>query len=306
MYKGLTDKLIGSDEDLISFFYKDEFYKNGKTAVLAGHFMLLYNKKEHSLFPAIKEAVNEPYLRSKIVNRTDVGIFPMRTFKLGLKLNSHTENCKIVLLVNDESYRIEAITKKEKAEMDEKGRENLRQNFFWNESFEPQIYNQLIEEHHKKPEDVFIINSDSERGKYDKSILPIKTFYFSERVLNKKFNNSTVEHLLKENKLFGWVTSTGKEVKYRSKKRNPRSNYCVSGDTTSPCVATSLQLYYELFTKFDIDNIIMMVPKHCKDSVNQAAEIALDIFEESKKKITIVSNLEVEEGKIKIQEHINE
>ena len=160
MYKELTDKLIGTDEDLISFFYKDEFFKGGKTAVLAGHFMLLYDKEKHCLFPAVKESVTEPYLHNKIVNRTDVGIFPLRTFKLGLRLNNLSENCKIVLLVNDESYRTEAITKREKAEMDKKGSENLRQKFFWNISLQPHIYKQLIKEHNKRLEDVFLANSD--------------------------------------------------------------------------------------------------------------------------------------------------
>ncbi len=306
MYKGLTDKIVESDGDLIHFFSNDDFLKKERTAVLAGHFMLLYNKKSHSLFPAVKESVTNSFLYQKIVNKTDVGIFPLRTFKLGLKLNDLSVNCKIVLLVNDESYRIEAISKKEKAEMDEKGTENLRQKFFWGKDLEPKIYQELIEEDGSRLENVLFINSDNERKKYDKSILPIHSFYFSERVLNKKFNNSTVEHLLKENKLFCSITSTGKAIRYRSKRRNPRSNYCVSSDTTSPCIATSLQLYYELFTKFGVNNIIMMVPKHCKDSVNQAAEIALNILDDRKRKITVVSNLETMANKINIKEHLND
>lgn len=91
--------------DIIYSFMNSE--PSHSVHIMAGHFMLFYDKQSNRLVPGIYEDVQDPTLKSQIKER--VGIFPTYTWKLSVQLAEHyiiknNKNANLLLLINDWQY----------------------------------------------------------------------------------------------------------------------------------------------------------------------------------------------------------
>lgn len=101
-----------------NFLFSEESLKNNMRGfmntspsdsvyIMAGHFMLFYDKQSDRLAPGIFEDIQNPTLKSQVKQR--VGIFPTYSWKLAIELAEHhivtnNKNAKLLLLINDWQY----------------------------------------------------------------------------------------------------------------------------------------------------------------------------------------------------------
>ncbi|MFP3862228.1 LPD16 domain-containing protein [Pseudomonas capeferrum] len=75
--------------------------------IMAGHFMLFYDKQSDRLIPGVFEDIEDPTLKTQIKER--VGIFPTYSWMLAIELAEHhivnnNKSANLLLLINDWQY----------------------------------------------------------------------------------------------------------------------------------------------------------------------------------------------------------
>lgn len=97
-----------SEEELTNTIYSFMNANPSASAhIMAGHFMLFYDKQRDQLAPGVFEDIQDPTLKSQIKQR--VGIFPAYSWKLAIKLAEHhivnnNKSANLLLLINDWQY----------------------------------------------------------------------------------------------------------------------------------------------------------------------------------------------------------
>lgn len=252
--------------DSIADFYKYFTLKkqnSDTTAILAGHFILDYDRASDSLKPLIKDKKNTNDFN--MIAEIEAGDFPKESFNLGLSLYSFLKeknnNPKLFLLVNDHKFpSISETTLKQRIPV-------LRRKYYKTQNEIPDIYQKIIHSEGLSEELVFLDNNFN-RGKEE--LLDSETYLFSEYIYRKRFDRKLKKNLLKLDAFYGVPNDAGKTDVYF--KNNLEEELCVLEDNSCGCSGEIMQVIYDLYKQKNINDFFLIVPSECSDAVKRGIE----------------------------------
>ncbi|MBI2808713.1 MAG: hypothetical protein HYX68_27305 [Planctomycetes bacterium] len=174
------DSTVGLYEDVAGVSARWQ----GKLTIMAGHYMLIYDRNRKKLIPFLASELkgetgfsgSEP-----ATFKEDVGDFPEASFELGLKLvaNRPSQESRIALLVNDHQFQTFQEHLPKGAALAQ-----LKQRYYREHPGLPESLRQLAEPY--GPQDALLEPNHSKRSK---DTLPSRTFFFSENSLQNRFKD---------------------------------------------------------------------------------------------------------------------
>jgi hypothetical protein len=247
---------------------------NKKVAIVAGHFMLLYDKKEQGLMPCIWQELEDQKLIefAKMMS----GNFPVESLKLAINLKeSYAKDgfeSKLVLVVNDHIFQSKRFQDGIQDEIKNKGGE-LRKKFYLKFNFLPKVFTKIINDAGKGIADLFLDNSDDKRTQ--KSILPKKTIFFSEQFLQNRYENYRLPKLLKAKLASKSSLYENKEVYLNLP--DIREGVCLTENGNCGCVGLTIEFIAEMY-KRERYTIFLLMPNECAEAVNVGITSAMNLF----------------------------
>lgn len=295
-----------NDESSLLDFLESQVPGDGtKTALMAGHYMLMYDEDKDRLVPMVWQDATNPTVEK--ASKDMAGDFPLRSFKYGLDLwqkgqkqDSHVE---IVLLINDHQFQSSHF----RANYDQpKGRGGeLRKEYYRRSDNFPQSFRRLLSERGLEKSTVLLSNNDSDRDvhfdEHDATILSPESVFFSEQHLRRRFDRNTRKKLSNDPCFeINRLSRGGYELFYHpegSSSRlcltDPTKDEEESTETDCGCSGEVIQFLIKL-SEEGFTNTIMFVPSECEQAVKngvQAALYVLDRYYDSAMKVITVAGI---------------
>ena len=281
---------LKNKRDLIHTLLSVRPQKGKRVAIMAGHFMLMYDHMQDELVPMIwQDAVNHHVIAH---SKTMAGDFPLRTFKCGVELVKSFAKinieAKIVLLVNDHKFRSESFQPFNQ-ECVSNRTEELRRKFYYHNSF-PNSFRERFFKNDLKPASSILMNNDIHRPA--SSLLPKECWYYSEQALRGRFKHTT-RKTMKQDDHFR-IIRLGKgmdEIFYREDEYS--KEVCLTEEGACGCCGEIIQFFLEIAEK-GFQEIIFFTPDECTIPVEAAAEVTQYFIEKHTRmsvRIFIVSGM---------------
>jgi hypothetical protein len=303
---GIPESSTFKDESSLLGFLESRVSGDGtKTALMAGHYMLMYDEDQNQLIPMVWQDATNPTVEK--ASKDMAGDFPLRSFKYGLDLwkkgqeqNSHVE---IVLLINDHQFQSSYF----RNNYDQpKGRGGeLRKEYYRRSNNFPQSFRRLLSERGLEKSTVMLSNNDADRddhfNEHDATILPPESVFFSEQHLRRRFDRRTRKELSKDPCFEINRLSRGCYDLFYLPEGSP-NRLCLtdptkdeedSTETDCGCSGEVIQFLIEL-NKRGFTNAILFVPTECARAVNsgvQAALYTVDRYHNSQMKVATVTGI---------------
>ena len=224
--------------------------------IMAGHFMLFYDKLSDHLAPGVFEDIEDPTLKAQIKER--VGIFPTYSWRLGIELAEHhivknNNSANLLLLVNDWQY-----VPSEKTTYD----------------YRAEFYNRF-----KQLPTSYLAHLNSSSIVTTKNITPSRrhTLCFHETWLKNRFQNEA-SRLVKQGKL---------EKKYIPEQPEMSEiSFTDSSGTALPLVSCGMtgcageitEMISEAY-RAGARLLILLAPNECHVPISKGVEIALSLYD---------------------------
>lgn len=239
-----------------------------QTVVLGGHYMLMYDQATHSLRPAIwQEHENGPLKDfSQLVGAN----FPLNTIQIALKLIKILRNelkAWVFILVNDQKFQNPSFQPKTFNVVREKT--GLLRKKYFKEDTLPSSYSGLFLKY-SFAKDVLLDNSNPTRDK--NSILPRRTAFFSEKVLQRSFQRKTSKKLYQ---VQGQVNEDDIASQHLHKLLSEQ--VCMVEHGSCGCTGLIIELIGQIFSR-QIYGIVLMVPDECAEAVNIGIVVAQEFY----------------------------
>lgn len=233
-----------------------------KVAIVAGHFMLMYDDVKSQLVPMIWQDTDNEKVAS--FSQKMAGDFPVRSFAFGVLLrqkllqrNSENES-RLTLLVNDHIYQTphwNAFTPTLKP-LEHRA---LRKKFYRQKYPLPPSYREILGLP-KSAAQWFVDNSNANRSRND--ILPKRTFYFSEQALRNRFDKYTRDYLRLDP---AFIEAPSLDRPQRLLFLNPshQQEQCLTEDGSCGCSGEVIEFLMALIRK-GYETVIFIVPDECR------------------------------------------
>lgn len=274
---------LDSESEMIQFLVEQALHFQGSNvAIVAGHYMLMYDELEKKLVPMIWQDSNnkEVIERSKSL----AGNFPVDSLKLGLMLFQKYAKLsltpKIVLAVNDHHFHSGVMIKR----FNQDDIPQLKRDYYRLNHSIPNSYLNLIAKFNLKLENVFLKNH---KKRNEKEILPSETILFSEQVYRNRFDKYIRPALRKDSSFFEKRSQKGKPNLYFKGLTNSK-NFCLTETGECGCSGEVILFVLDLFNK-GFFNIIFITPSECSNPVNSGIEVAM--YLNSKEKENCIMNI---------------
>ncbi len=286
------------DEKEIFTVVKKFLSNENKTAIIGGHYILLYEKKSDSLKPAIYQDFND--WGNMMWSKKRTQNFPVKSFEMTVKLydmlnqNDNNQNVKCVLLVNDDLFHKKEFRGVSHYETVSNRSFELRKKYFETIENIPRSFKKILKKYNLNAKD-FFLTFDSKGYRGDK-LLPTSTIFVSERLLCKSFKKNIRRRnkFLESKKLFDIIKiDESGMVQELSVKSNLKDSLCLIDNGFCNCGGKSFQFYFELIKK-GFENIVFFVPNECKSQVLEGAKLICNAEEFNNQNIIIIniSNIE--------------
>jgi len=262
---------FSSEKELLNYLGKLHPIEKGlKTAIVGGHFILLYDTSEEKLKPMVWQDLSKP--EHVEYAKMMAGDFPMRTFNYSLQLYQAYQKAGhdsgLVLLVNDHKFQ------HHNKAVNGKGGE-LRKGYYKKEGAIPLAYKHILKENNIDPEKVLISNNNPRRQKTN--LLPKLTFFYSEQSLRNRFDDFTKKELLKDRMFDEGGNEGERNLIFHSQEQH--SDICLTQNGNCECAGEVIEFILDLL-KRDLKQVIFFVPDECSKAVNNGVEAALYIYEQ--------------------------
>ena len=254
------------------YFTGKSFQKQANTAIVAGHYMLMYHSDSDSLVSMVHQ---DNYSKRAVEHSKNLaGNFPVHSLQYGLELYDHinkTSNCGIILLVDDHKFQSPSFQPFDREFIKGRGG-SLRKAYYRKPDMLPSTYINMIEGMGGDLNEI-LINNNSNRKKDE--ILPSECYCYSEQVLRNKFDKRTKPKLL-ENKHFYESVSDDVINLYYIPDHNSET-ICLSEEGKCGCSGEVIQFFLELSDR-GYDEIIFIIPFECNAPVDSGSHAALEIL----------------------------
>lgn len=181
---------LASESDISAFLLAARDGAHARTAVLSGHYSLMYDDFKGALVPMVWQDCDNPRLRT--LAQEAAGDFPIRSLRHGISFLKGSQggqaDTKLLLLVNDAIFHRLPYPDEITGPVAQDAAQ-LRRKYYRQRNPLPASFSQLISCEGLSPESVFLDNSASQRP--ETSVLPKNTFFFSEQLLRKRFQHRT-------------------------------------------------------------------------------------------------------------------
>jgi hypothetical protein len=167
---------------------------HANVAVVAGHFMLMYDDLAETLVPMVYRDSDNP--RVVALSREMAGDFPVRTFQHGVTLaqglRSTGHEARIALLVNDHIFQTNGWRPQN---LDDHSRaRNLRHAYYRRRQPVPSSYLRHLAKMNLTVDQVLLDNNSSVRSRTD--TIPKMSLLFSEQTMRGVFQKETCRELV--------------------------------------------------------------------------------------------------------------
>ena len=186
-----TKSAFQTEDELLQFLTSASFKNDGPVAIVAGHFMLMYDDRLQSLVPMIWQDSTNP--RVQHFSQEKAGGFPISTFRTGLRLRdvltSSGGSASLALVVNDHIFQTPGWEQQNLP----KGTRlpgNLRKQFYRSANPIPESFKAVLASLPPATSAEALLRNDNLK-RSDDDILPPETHFFSEQNLRRKFDQST-------------------------------------------------------------------------------------------------------------------
>ncbi|MBH3386036.1 hypothetical protein I5S53_19010 [Pseudomonas juntendi] len=224
--------------------------------IMAGHFMLFYDKQSDRLAPGVFEDIQDPTLKAQIKER--VGIFPIYTWKLAIEFAEHhivknNQSGNLLLLINDWQYvPSDKITQDYRAE----------------------FYN-----HFKQLPTSYLTHLSSSSIVTTKNITPSRkhTLCFPETWLKNRFQNEA-SRLVKQGKLEKRRIPDQPEMSEISFTDSSGTPLPLVSCGMTGCAGEITEMISEAY-RAGARLLILLAPNECHAPIRMGVEIALSLYE---------------------------
>ena len=243
----------------------------GTSAIMAGHFMLMYDSRKNQLVPMIQQELNDRMLLQQV--RIYAGDFPLRTLRYGIELHKRwlmnsEQDSKLLLLVNDHRFQAfcsDSLRKKLRGDF----AGQLRRAYYKQEQIIPECYLAEFESNSVDYRSVVMRNQHVPSNLISNGASV--SYVFSEMNLRNRFRRGLQKS----------VTSfEGFSKRHISTKESPDiffNNFCLTEDDGEcGCSGEMVQLLFDLLRE-QVSNIILFVPEECTPPVRVGAQAALSL-----------------------------
>jgi hypothetical protein len=254
---------FSSEGDLLSFLGGLHFAPGERVGIIAGHFMLMYDDQADCLVPMIYQDAANP--KVKELSQKLAGEFPLRTFKLGVRLTKDYQGKEIAstlaLIVNDHIFQTDGWSVQNLKHKDRAG--DLRHDFYRQKYPIPKSFFAELRSSGLTTE-VILDNDNASRTPTD--ILPKTTRLFSEQALRNYFDENTRLDLRKL-PMFKEVRQNETKSKLMFTGEAGDSLVCLTEEGACGCSGELIEFFARLATKF-LNGLVFFVPDECRIAVD--------------------------------------
>ncbi len=252
-----------SEEDLAKHILS-QIPERGKVAIVAGHFMLMFDDRESTLVPMIWQDTNNPAVAS--FSRKMAGDFPVRSFSFGTSLRERIlktlpkSDPRLVLLTNDHIYQTPP-WKSYCPDMNAAGHLALKKAFYRQRHPLPPAFREILD-FPNSASPLFVDNNNPSRTRND--ILPKQTIFFSEQQLRNRFDKYTREYLRLDP---AFVEAPATEKNRRLLFRNPArpNELCLTEEGACGCSGEVIEFLMTLLKK-GWNTVVFIFPSACRNA----------------------------------------
>ena len=249
---------------------------NGQTAIIAGHFRLIYRGwPSHEFVPLIATEIEQNRFATEQERELVhlMGPFPEQTFEMALSLIAERPaDRRLLILVDDKSYKRYQLPEQRVADSD------ALQRYYWKNAL-PKTFQEILTKFARVPgmqdeSRLFIQNNGPYRSKTD--ILPPKCCQFSEKVLQKEFSQPQRRKWLLKQPGFSSDGASGQPRTLYYEEASQK--LCLIDDKLGClCSGETVELLLQLFEK-EYRNILLFIPDECRNTVDAAIRATLKTF----------------------------
>ncbi|HEV2695480.1 MAG TPA: hypothetical protein VG347_21485 [Verrucomicrobiae bacterium] len=257
-----------NQEELFKFLCSFPFERDEQVAIIAGHFMLMYDGDNDALVPMIYQDAENDKVRQFSLNL--VGDFPVLTFRMGLLLYklllSRRLRPKICLAINDHKFQGQGFQSQFEHKLKELGKAaGLRREFY--RSFRiRKSFKKILTDEGLAEEDVILSNNNPTQGK---GRLGKGSPFFSEKAMRNTFDRRRLNEIKSDIRF---------RYERRPTKQNPSSyalfykngisqnEMCLTEEGSCGCAAEVHEFYIELI-RLGFTKIIFFLPQECLTQV---------------------------------------
>lgn len=269
---------FASENDLLSFLGGMSFAPGEQVGIVAGHFMLMYDDQADCLVPMVHQDATNP--RVKTLSNAMSGDFPLKTFKLGVRLAREYQEKniipKIALIVNDHIFQTEGWALQNLKDKSRTG--ELRRNFYRRDSAFPLSFRKELTESDWPTKDILLTNTHTRKD--DEGILPPDSFCFSETALRRRFDKSTRPVLAKLNAFFEKLQPDGSKKLY-FRPESKVKEFCLTENGDCGCGGEIMELLIQLGRQ-SLAGLILFIPSECMKAVVVGVNAFFDLPREMK------------------------
>lgn len=283
MYR-MDERCLAGEDHLFAFLDSWGKAAGGDIGIVAGHFMLMYDGETSGLVPMIWQDAKNKQVAS--VSKALAGDFPVYTFSLGLQafdIFSETHSPKILLVVNDHLFQSSSWNSS--FGRSDKDAGELRRAFYRDAPRLPPSYELQMSQSGKTFEETFLDNHNSVRNK--QSILPQKTYFFSEQVFRNQFGRDT-EAFLRSRFFYSQKDGEQSSIMF-SPWGQAESAVCLTEDGRCGCSGEVIQMLLHLAER-EINTVLCFVPEECVLAFNQGVKATLHFIAKSMRVVVIAGS----------------
>jgi hypothetical protein len=264
---------FSSEEALLAHLAKLPFEHGEAVAIVAGHFMLMYDDQLGGLVPMVYQDTTNP--RVERLSRDMAGDFPLSTFRCGLamreKLIQKGSPASLVLLVNDHIYLTPgwAVQNMPPSRGDNG---SIRKKFHRSQDAIPASFQAELKARQLSPEAVLLDNNNPRRTKTD--IVPKRSMLFSEQQLRRRFDETTRATLLADKHFIQVSAHAGKYELFFREEEFLRGVCLTENGTACGCSGEVVELMMSL-SKRNIRHVVFFSPDECIKAVEAGAQASI-------------------------------
>ncbi len=264
-----SSQQFANTDELLAYFNGIPFAPHERIAIVAGHFMLMYDEEADAVVPMVHQDA-----RNKTVaefSKEMAGGFPVLTFKLGVRLYqqllSRQLRPKVVLAVNDHKFQSKGFQARYEPVFKQPEKvANLRKQFYQDADIPNSFKNIMAEEKLVVSE----IIQPNEIPHSDKNRLGHRTNFFSEKAMRNTFDRRLLNRLKKDERFrYERRPTEDDPASYALYYKNDVTfkEVCLTEDGSCGCAGELLEFYIEL-EQLGFTKIIFFVPQECLNPVN--------------------------------------
>jgi hypothetical protein len=260
---------FSSHEALFDFICSFTFEQEEQVAIIAGHFMLMYDGDGDALVPMIYQDTKNSDVRHFSQNL--VGEFPALTFQLGVKLYKllllKRLRPKICLAINDHKFQSQGFQSRHEQILKKPGKVAGLRKEFYNSASVPKLFQKILASEELSAEEAILRNDHPMHGA---ARLGKNSFFFSEKAMRNAFDHRRLKEIRNDSRF---------RYERRPTKQDPSSyalfykngidtnEMCLTEEGSCGCAAEVHEFYIEL-TQLGFTKIVFFLPQECLTQVS--------------------------------------